>query len=109
MLTTAVDFVLFEMAVAFRVGVPEFIDIVALAFAGSLAEVEGGKVHCGVAEQRVAHDEHVVQLTVTAGDEAAAECILSFETGLYGRHGRSTYLYPYELPVEIEVVAHKLT
>jgi hypothetical protein len=107
-LTTTVDLVLLEVAVAFWIGVPELVDIVAFAFSGTFTIVEWFEPQRRIAEQRVTHDEHVVQLTVTAGDEAAAECILSFETGLYGRHGRSTYLYPYELPVEIEVVTYKL-
>jgi len=97
-----------EVAVVVGVGVPQLVDVVALAFACPFAEVEGCEVGIGVAEQGVAHDEDIVQLAVAACDETAAQGLLSFVAGLYGGHGGGAYLDPHEFPVEEEVVAEEL-
>ncbi len=100
--------VLLQVAIALGVGIPQLVDIIAVSLAGSLAEIQRGKVLIGIAYQGVAHDEHVVQLVVATGDQAGTEGVLAVIARLHGRHGRRAYLHPDEFPVEIEVVADEL-
>ena len=97
-----------QVAVALGISIPELVNIIALAFTGTLTIVEWFEAQRRIAEQRITHDEHIVQLTVTTCNQAATEGILAIECRLHGRHGGSTHLHPYELPVEVEVVAYKL-
>ena len=59
-LSVSVDTVHLQVAVAIGITVPQLIYIVAVTFACALAEIEWRNIHVGIAQQRVAHHEHIV-------------------------------------------------
>ena len=108
LLTISIDTMHFQMAVAIGIGVPQFVNIIAITFTSSLTEIEGSQFLISITKQGVAHYEHVVQLVVTTCYQTATESLLSLIFRLYGRHRCCTNLHPYKLPVEVEVIAQKL-
>ena len=81
---------------------------VALALARSFAVVEWFEVERVVAEQRVAHHEHLVERLRRACYERHAQCGLAVIVALHYRHRRRACLHPYELPVVVEVIRQEL-
>ena len=71
-----IDTVHLQMAVTIRIGVPKLVDIIAVAFAGTLTEVKGSQFLIGIAQQGVAHDEHVVEFVVAARYQTATKGLL---------------------------------
>ena len=100
--------VLAQMLAAVRIAVEHLIDGVALALACSLAEVE--RLHLGrtVTEQGVAQHEHVVNALVASRGERRAPGMIAVIFAQHRRHGGCACLYPYKLPVVIEVICEKL-
>ena len=107
-LTISVNTVHLQMTVRRGIAIPQLVDIVAVAFTGSLTEVQWRDVHIGITQQRVAHHKDIVQLAVSSRNQTTAESLLTFVSRLYGRHRGRTDLHPHELPVEVEVIAQKL-
>ena len=101
--------VLLYLAFAVGIGVEYLIYGISLALPGSLAVVEWCEVEGVVAQQCVSEHKHVVNLLVATCDEACPVCFLAIVPALNDVHGGRTCLYPYELPVVVEVVCQKLS
>ena len=108
MLAAGSDAVLFQLTVAVGIAIPYLVDIVAVAFHGSLAEVDGCETCITVGEQRVSHDKELVEFGIASGDEVRHPGILALKLRHFGVHLGSTHLHPNELPIEIEVVVEFL-
>ena len=108
-LATAGELVLAQLDLAVVVGVEDLIYAVALALAGSLAEVEGLHVERTVAEKRVAEHKHLVDTVIATRSEAGTIGGVAVVAALDGRHRGVAGLDPYKLPVVVEVVGEELT
>ena len=93
-----------QMCLAFGVGVPHLVHIVASAFVGTLLEVERRHVGRDDTVQGVAHHEETVQTLAGTGDEVTLVGRLPFPHRLLDVHGSRAGIDPNELPVEEEVV-----
>ena len=108
LLAVGIDTVLLQLTEVVGIAVPDLVDIVTVSLAGTLAEIEGREVGIAVAEQRVAHQEVLVELGVASCDEVGLPGFLAFKHRQLRIHLSRSHFQPDELPVEVEVISQFL-
>ena len=103
-----IDIALAEVCAAFGVGVPHLVDVVALAFEGALAVVEGYEVGGDVAGDGVAHHEEAVGALVAACEQTGSQDVLAVVASGVDAEVGGASLQPDEFPVEVELVVEAL-
>ncbi len=97
------------IAIAAGIVIENLIHGISLAFAGSLAEIHRSHIGACIAEQGIAENEEIVHSLVTAGYQRTTIGWLALVGGLHHRHAGCASLYPYKLPVVIEIVSQEFT
>jgi len=100
---------LHDMALTSGVGIEDFVNRVSVTLACTFAVIKWRHVQTVVTQQGVAKHEEVVNAVVATGDEASAPCRSTFVDTLYRGEGRCSGLYPYELPIIVEVVGEEFS
>ena len=108
LLAVGIDTVLLQLTEVVGVAVPDLVNVVTVTFAGTFAEIEGREVGVAVAEQRVTHQEVLIELGVASCDEVGLPGLLAFKLRQLRIHLSRSHLQPDELPVEVEVVSQFL-